>query len=202
MWICFRDSPQTTWVQKKETSVWYVRSTKGQAYSLQAIPFSGQGGYYEYIRTITERAQLKKTSLVVSPKGLDDKTNWLAVSRQSYTCKITLTFDFDFESVVGFRSLKESKIGSLIPWDSEQRVIVLTRTISNLAVTSHSQASLFVSHESLVGSRRKESGVTSLESWVALLDVATKQRLLKAVTAGDLECATVICRVWRLYKAL
>jgi hypothetical protein len=50
--------------------VWYVHSTKGQAYSQETNSSSCQ--IRCYIRTMTARVQLKK-NLVVSLKGLDSK---------------------------------------------------------------------------------------------------------------------------------
>jgi hypothetical protein len=44
------------------------------------------------MRIITAKVQLEKNSVVVSLKGLDSKTNWLAVNHQSLS-----NFGFDFE---------------------------------------------------------------------------------------------------------
>jgi hypothetical protein len=61
---------------------------------------------------MTARVPLKKESLVGSLKGLDAKTDWLAVNRQSLS---TRNFDFDFD----FDLSSQSSVG-----DSDGKMVV------------------------------------------------------------------------------
>jgi hypothetical protein len=93
-----------------------VYLTKSQAYSYETNPSSRQRGCY--IRTITARVQLKKT-LVVGLKGLDAKTNWLAVSRQSGS-----NSDSELAAVGVQQRVREWELSHLSVEDSHGKLVV------------------------------------------------------------------------------